>query len=105
MSSWTMRRIITNPPTTSPCSWTDRGIRALTLVTDSRLGMKAKNWFVGLWQRLRRGHMSTPDNFLETPGGQSLAWLADAPMFIDADQISAIYNAVARPEYATEKIT
>jgi hypothetical protein len=49
--------------------------------------------------------MSAPNNFLETPGGQSLAWLADAPMFIDAEQISAIYNAVARPEYATEKIT
>lgn len=49
--------------------------------------------------------MSTQDNFLKTPGGQSLAWLADAPLFIDADQIAAIYNAVARPEYATDKIT
>jgi hypothetical protein len=49
--------------------------------------------------------MSTPDNFLDTPGGRSLAWLADAPLFIDADQVAAIYNAVARPEHATEKIT
>src|SRR5436305_803017 len=73
--------------------------------SDSILGMRVKRWFDALWKGLRRGRMSTPDNFLDTPGGRSLAWLADAPLFIDADQVAAIYNAVARPEHATEKIT
>jgi len=45
------------------------------------------------------------DNFLATPGGRSLAWLADAPLFIDGDQVSALYNAVAKPEHETSKIT
>ena len=45
------------------------------------------------------------DRFLETSGGRSLAWLADAPMFIDAEQVTALYNAVAKPEHETEKIT
>ena len=45
------------------------------------------------------------DSFLETPGGRSLAWLADAPMFIDGEQVSALYNAVAKPEHETGKIT
>jgi hypothetical protein len=30
--------------------------------------------------------------------GTSLAWLADAPLFIDKDQIAAFYDAVVRPE-------
>src|ERR1041384_4856503 len=45
------------------------------------------------------------DPILNSLGGRSLAWLADAPMFIDADQISALYNAVAKPEHSTGKIT
>jgi len=67
--------------------------------------MKVKRWFGALWKRLHRGQMAAHDHFLDTPGGRSLAWLADAPLFIDGEQISAIYNAVARPEHATEKIT
>jgi hypothetical protein len=43
--------------------------------------------------------------FLQSSGGRTVVWLADAPMFIDADQISALYNAVAKPEHETEKIT
>jgi hypothetical protein len=34
-----------------------------------------------------------------------LAWLADAPLFIDSDQVSAFYDAVVMPENDTEKIT
>jgi hypothetical protein len=30
--------------------------------------------------------------------GTSLAWLADAPLFIDRDQVSGFYDAVVRPE-------
>src|SRR5256885_2226043 len=49
--------------------------------------------------------METQDVFLDTRGGRSLAWLADAPTFIDADQVSALYNAVAKPEHVAGKIT
>jgi len=49
--------------------------------------------------------MSRNDAYLETPGGRSLAWLADAPLFIDQTQIASLYNAVARPEHETAKIT
>lgn len=42
---------------------------------------------------------------LDTTGGRSLAWLADAPMFIDGEQVAALYNAVAKPEHETAKIT
>ncbi|MFC8615577.1 hypothetical protein ACFT9M_04035 [Micromonospora purpureochromogenes] len=33
-----------------------------------------------------------------------LAWLADAPLFIDAEQVSAFYDAVVMPEHDTDKI-
>ncbi len=52
--------------------------------------------------------MSEPNqspSFENTPEGRSLAWLADAPMFIDAPQIAGLYNAVVKPEHETEKIT
>jgi hypothetical protein len=29
---------------------------------------------------------------------ENIAWLADAPMFIDADQVARFYDAVVRPE-------
>jgi hypothetical protein len=29
--------------------------------------------------------------------GTSLAWLADAPLFIDRDQVAGFYDAVVRP--------
>jgi len=35
----------------------------------------------------------------------NLAWLADAPMFIDSDQVTALYNAVVKPEYQTDKVS
>ncbi len=44
-------------------------------------------------------------HFSKTPGGKALGWIADAPMFIDGDQVTALYNAVAKPEHETEKIT
>jgi hypothetical protein len=34
-----------------------------------------------------------------------LAWLADAPLFVDSEQIGAFYDAVVRPENTTGKIT
>jgi hypothetical protein len=45
--------------------------------------------------------------FAETPIGRSLAWLADAPLFIDGTQVAALYNAVVKPEYkeATVKVS
>src|SRR5215213_931375 len=30
--------------------------------------------------------------------GTSLAWLADAPLFIDKEQVAGFYDAVVRPE-------
>lgn len=48
--------------------------------------------------------MSTTDAYLDSPGGRSLAWLADAPLFIDQAQTASLYNAVARPEHETAKI-
>ncbi|MGX4656177.1 hypothetical protein ACWCHM_21055 [Micromonospora sp. SCSIO 07396] len=33
------------------------------------------------------------------------SWLADAPLFIDRDQVSAFYDAVVMPEHETGKIT
>lgn len=47
----------------------------------------------------------TPPSSEITPEERSLAWLADAPMFIDANQIAGLYNAVVKPEHETEKIT
>lgn len=41
----------------------------------------------------------------DSPAARALAWLADAPMFIDGEQVTALYNAVAKPEHETEKIT
>ena len=38
------------------------------------------------------------------PDSQYLAWLADAPLFIDGEQVAALYDAVVRPEYQTETI-
>lgn len=35
----------------------------------------------------------------------ALAWLADAPLFIDAEQVRAFYDAVVRPEAEQKKIT
>ena len=35
----------------------------------------------------------------------SLEWLADAPLFADDEQITALYDAVVRPETETGKIT
>lgn len=49
--------------------------------------------------------MSKQLTFGETPEGRSLAWLADAPMFIDGEQVTALYNAVAKPEYENGTIT
>ena len=40
-----------------------------------------------------------------TETGKSLAWLADAPMFIDEDQVRAFYDAVVRPEGQHGKVT
>lgn len=37
--------------------------------------------------------------------GMSLAWLADAPMFIDREQVGAFYDAVVRPEGRRGKVT
>jgi hypothetical protein len=34
-----------------------------------------------------------------------LAWLADAPLFIDTEQVAAFYDAVVRPEAEQKKIT
>jgi hypothetical protein len=34
-----------------------------------------------------------------------LAWLADAPLFIDTEQVAAFYDAVVRPEAEEKKIT
>lgn len=42
--------------------------------------------------------------FFRSSGGRTLSWLADAPMFIDGEQVSALYNAVAKPEHETEVI-
>src|SRR5690242_3566541 len=84
MFSSTTRRTIARPRTTLRCWSTDPGTRALMRLSDLAIGMRVKRWFDALWGRLRRGRMSTPDNFLDTPGGRSLAWLADAPLFIDA---------------------
>jgi hypothetical protein len=49
--------------------------------------------------------MSEQLAFGETPEGQSLAWLAAAPMFIDGDQVTALYNAVVKPEYEHGTVT
>lgn len=48
--------------------------------------------------------MTQANSFAETPAGRSLAWLADAPLFIDGIQIAALYDAVAKPEYETATI-
>lgn len=40
-----------------------------------------------------------------SPPEVPLAWLADAPLFIDAEQISAFYDAVVMPENDTDKIS
>jgi hypothetical protein len=48
--------------------------------------------------------MSQQISFSDSPIGQSLAWLADAPLFIDGPQVTALYNAVVKPEYETETI-
>src|SRR5687768_5144557 len=37
------------------------------------------------------------------PLPSTLGWLADAPLFIDADQVSRFYDAVVRPEGKTDK--
>src|SRR5262245_57557239 len=50
-------------------------------------------------------NMEIDNAFLQSSGGRTLLWLADAPMFIDSEQVSALYNAVAKPEHETEKIT
>ena len=34
-----------------------------------------------------------------------LGWLADAPLFIDTQQVAAFYDAVVRPEAEEKKIT
>src|SRR6266480_5157813 len=54
-----------------------------------------------------RKSMSAQKSFAETPTGRSLAWLADAPLFIDGAQVAALYNAVVKPEYkeATVKVS
>jgi hypothetical protein len=36
---------------------------------------------------------------------RSLAWLADAPLFIDGQQVAALYDAVVKPEYKEASIT
>ena len=36
---------------------------------------------------------------------QNMAWLADAPLFIDSEQVASFYDAVVRPEYETKAIT
>jgi hypothetical protein len=37
---------------------------------------------------------------LEQLASQGLAWLADAPLFIDRAQVTAFYDAIVRPESA-----
>src|ERR1700745_3761760 len=50
--------------------------------------------------------MSEQPKFCEpTPTGRCLAWLADAPVFIDGEQVTALYNAVAKPEYESGTLT
>jgi hypothetical protein len=39
------------------------------------------------------------------PLPSSLAWLADAPLFIDADQVARFYDAVVRPDATTGTTT
>jgi hypothetical protein len=36
---------------------------------------------------------------------RSLAWLADAPLFIDGQQVAALYDAVVKPEYKEASVT
>jgi hypothetical protein len=42
---------------------------------------------------------------LEQLASQGLAWLADAPLFIDRAQVSAFYDAIVRPESALASIS
>lgn len=39
------------------------------------------------------------------PDASSVVWLADAPLFIDADQIAALYDAIVKPERDQGTIT
>jgi hypothetical protein len=55
-----------------------------------------------LWEREKENEMNSAP--LECPT-KSLAWLADAPMFIDALQVSSFYDAVVRPESEEKAIT
>jgi len=48
--------------------------------------------------------MSEITSYAETAVRRSLAWLADAPMFIDGAQIAALYDAVLKPEYTGSTI-
>jgi hypothetical protein len=38
------------------------------------------------------------------PGPLGIPWLADSPMFIDAQQVSSFYNAVIGPEFRTVQL-
>jgi hypothetical protein len=48
---------------------------------------------------------SRPQSGVDQTLALGLGWLADAPMFIDSDQVTALYNAVIKREYETEKVS
>ncbi|MHB8438218.1 MAG: hypothetical protein ACYDD4_03540 [Acidimicrobiales bacterium] len=45
----------------------------------------------------------TPDAVDEVEG-EWLAWLADAPLFVDNTQVAVFYDAVLRPRYRTVQL-
>lgn len=53
----------------------------------------------------RRREVPPPQMPLPAEDFLKLAWLADAPLFIDAEQVAAFYDAVVRPEAEQKKIT
>src|SRR5437870_12823371 len=59
--------------------------------------------FRSLMRVLRRFVMR--DVAVSTGDITKLGWLADAPLFIDTEQVAAFYDAVVRPEAEQKKIT
>lgn len=74
----------------------------------SRMAQVVSDWLKKLWKR--RSTASNEGTLpavqpSDDPMGVALAWLADAPLFIDSDQVSAFYDAVVRPEGQHGKVT
>src|SRR5437773_3849391 len=54
------------------------------------------------WFRARFGRMPEANVNIRPEMPSQLYWLTDAPLFIDADQVSRFYDAVARPQTVGE---